>query len=426
MITVAEVRLWGKRVGAVSITEDSPYAYFQYDDDFLNSHIQLSPIVMPLSNIVFQFSGLPLDTFKGLPGLLSDSLPDRYGTKIIDAWLDAQGRSRQSFTVVERLCYVGTRGMGALEYYPAKHKEYNRVEEIELNDLVNLSNEIINQKAKIKVDEKAGFEEIIKVGTSAGGARAKAIIAYNEKTGIIKSGQIDAGEGFTYWIIKLDGVNQGDETAFTRREYAYYLMAKEAKIEMTESRLLEKDGYYHFMTRRFDRYLNSKNKMEKLHMQTLGALTHIDYNQPGSMSYEETANIMYRLGIQPSANKQLFRRMVFNVMSRNHDDHVKNISFLMDKAGKWSLAPAYDITYSYNPDGQWTNKHQMTINAKRENITIIDLLQAAQNMKIKSEDALAIINEVRSALLKWESFAKKAFLKQTEIDFIRNQFIFYK
>lgn len=425
MMTVAEVKLWGKRIAAVSIDDDSPYVYFKYDDDFVTSGINLSPIMMPLSSEIFQFKTLPLTTFKGLPGLLSDSLPDQYGNKIIHAWLSSQDRSIDSFDIIERLCYIGKRGMGALEYYPTKHSEFNEVEDIDLDHLIALSNEILNAKEKIVARREDELEEIIKVGTSAGGARAKAIIAYNEETKVIKSGQIDAGKGFTYWLLKLDGIDQKEESSFTRREYAYYLMAIEAKIVMSESRLLEKDGYYHFMTKRFDRVADSDGEVEKLHMQTLGALAHIDYHEPGVMSYERATDIMYMMGIKLSENKQFFRRMVFNVMARNQDDHVKNISFLMNKKGEWTLSPAYDITYAFNPEGKWTSRHQMTINSKAHDFSIDDLLKSADRMKIKREDAKLIINDVRHALLKWDTFAKQASLRKEDIEFIKNQFILF-
>lgn len=425
MMTAAEIRLWGKRIAAVSIEDDSPYVYFKYDDEFVNSGINLSPIMMPLSTEIYQFKTLSLDTFKGLPGLLSDSLPDRYGDKIINAWLASQGRTIDSFNIVERLCYVGKRGMGALEYYPAKHNEFDEIEDIELDNLVKLSNEILNAKENVVAKREDELEEIIKVGTSAGGARAKAIIAYNEKTGKIKSGQINAGEGFTYWLLKLDGVDQKEESSFTRREYAYYLMALDAKINMAESRLIKKDSYYHFMTKRFDRHVNKEGKMEKIHMQTLGALTHVDYNEPRLMSYERATDIMYMMGIKLSENKQFFRRMIFNVMARNQDDHVKNISFLMNKKGEWTLSPAYDITYSYNPNGKWTSRHQMTINSKDHDFNMGDMLKCAEIMKIKPEDANTMINDVRESLLKWEEFANKASLNKKEIEFIGNQFVLF-
>lgn len=425
IMTVAEVMLWGKRIGAVSMSDESPYVYFKYDDAFITSGIQLSPIMMPLSSEIFQFRNLPLKTFKGLPGLLSDSLPDKYGNKIINAWLTSQNRTLDSFNIIERLCYVGKRGMGALEFVPNKQGDFNQIEEIEIANLIKLSNEILNQKEGVAVKEADELKDILKVGTSAGGARAKAIIAYNETTGIIKSGQIDAGPGFTYWLLKLDGVNQQEETSFTRLEYAYYLMATAAKINMSESRLLQKDGLYHFMTKRFDRIVSSNGSMEKMHMQTVGALAHIDYDEPGLMSYERVTDMMYAMGIRLSENKQFFRRMVFNVMARNQDDHVKNISFLMDKNGKWSLSPAYDVTYAYNPEGRWTSRHQMTINNKDHDFTMDDLLKCAQHMKIKSDEARTIIDEVKYAIKKWAVFAEQAHVNQSLAEFVERNFIFY-
>ncbi len=411
----AEVKLWGTRIGAVSLDEQSPYCFFKYDPDFLKSGISPSPIMMPLTDEVFQFKTLPNEAFHGLPGLLADVLPDRFGNALINAWLVKEGRSPESFNVIERLCYVGKRGMGALEIYPEKNRLFNRVEEIEVDRLVELCNEILNQKEKTSVSVKEDMNDLIKVGTSAGGARAKAIIAYNEETGVIKSGQIDSGKGFTYWLLKLDGVDQKEETSFTRIEYAYYLMAKEAKINMSESRLLSKSGRYHFMTRRFDRNVLPDGTVEKLHMQTLGALVHVDYNEPGLFSYEEAAQTMTKLNVKRKDFEQFFRYMVFNVMAQNCDDHVKNISFLMDKQGQWSLSPAYDLTYAYNPLGKWTSMHQMSINGKRSQIIRDDLLKAAASMRINENLALSIIDEVKHALLKWPLFAKEAFLDEKTI-----------
>ena len=419
----AEVRMWGSVIGTVSVDLETNYCSFRYNDEFLSSGIQVSPIMMPLSNEIYEFRTLPLNTFFGLPGLLSDALPDRYGNAIIDAWLVANGRTLDSFTVIERLCYIGKRGMGALEFYPDKYRVQNKIEEIEVNQLIELSNKILNKREEITSKDKNDLDDIIKVGTSAGGARAKAIIAYNEKTGIIKSGQIDAGKGFSYWILKLDGVDQQEETSFTRIEYAYYLMALDAGIYMSESRLLEKDGYYHFMTKRFDRVIDAKGKMEKLHMQTLGSLTHVDYNDPGLVSYESVTQVMYQLGMNISDNEQFFRRMVFNVITRNQDDHVKNISFLMNKKGVWSLSPAYDITYSYNPLGRWTSTHQMLVNGKRSDFTHHDLVQSGKAMKLKEKRINEIINEVKKVVGNWSFYALKAKLSQDTIDTIKNTFL---
>ena len=425
-MSAAEVKLWGKTIGAVYVDDRSPYAYFRYEDSFIKSGIQVSPIRMPLSREIYQFNTLPLESFHGLPGLLSDSLPDRYGNQIIQAWLKAQGRPLDSLNSVERLCYVGQRGMGALEYHPAQSFGSDTISNIELNQLVDVSNAIIHAKKDVKVNIKDDLKTIIKVGTSAGGARAKAITAYNEKTGAIQSGQIDTGPDFTHWLIKLDGIDQADNASFTRREYAYYLMAKTAGIQMNESRLLKKDGFYHFMTKRFDRVTHEDGRTEKKHMQTLGALTHTDYNEPGLMSYEQVTNIMYQMGLKLSENKEFFRQLVFNVMARNLDDHVKNISFLMDKKGIWTLAPAYDVTYAYNPLGRWTSQHQMRIQGKTEHITYEDLTEAAKSMNLKVSDAKSIIQEVQKALHHWEKFASDAELKDEEIATIKSQFILFE
>lgn len=419
----AEVFLWKTRIGAVALDESSDYCTFKYDDDFLRSGINVSPIMMPLSDIIYQFNALNLDTFKGLPGLLSDSLPDRYGDDVINAWLAATGRNIESFSIIDRLCYIGTRGMGALEFKPAYDVNLNESVDIEVNRLVELSNQILNQKQGLSKNIEDDLGEIIKVGTSAGGARAKAIIAYNEDTGEIKSGQVDAGKGFSYWILKLDGVDQQAETAHTRIEYAYYLMALDAKIIMNESRLIEKDNYFHFMTKRFDRIETEDGRIDKVHMQTLGALMHRDYNTPGSLSYEEAAQMMVELELKKIDFEQFYRRMVFNVIFRNQDDHVKNISYLMNRRGIWSLSPAYDITYAYNPLGKWTATHQMLINGKRSNFQKSDLLASAHAMNIKEPRALEIIDEINSTRLKWESFAKKAKLNKKMITALEKTFI---
>jgi serine/threonine-protein kinase HipA len=422
---VAEVKLWKTRIGAVSIEANSPYCFFQYDPEFIKSGIECSPLKMPLSSAVFQFNTLSLDGFKGLPGLLADSLPDRFGNAIINAWLVASGRTVESFNIIERLCYIGSRGMGALEFYPDRNKAMNKQDGIEIDKLVELSNQIINRQESITIQDKDELKDIIKVGTSAGGARAKAIIAYHETTGHIKSGQIDAGQGYSYWILKLDGVDQKEESTHTRVEYAYYLMATSAKITMSESRLLSVGGRYHFMTKRFDRIILPDGTMDKLHMQTLGALMHVDYNEPGIMSYEEVTQIMYQLGLKQSDNEQFFRRMVFNVMSRNQDDHVKNISFIMNRKGQWSLSPAYDVTYAYNPNGKWTQEHQMLIHGKRSQFTKEDLLKSAQSMNIKESKAIKIIEEVKDSILNWRTFAKMAFVDEQTIDFIHQSHIIF-
>ncbi len=421
---VAEVKLWGRTIGVVAKIDESDYCTFRYEPSFISSGIELSPIMMPLSNQIYEFRTLSLKTFKGLPGLLADSLPDKYGNAIINAWLTSEGRSLDSFTIIERLCYIGSRGMGALEFYPAQNKEFEKTEEIELEKLIELSRGVLQHKKDVFIGDKSNYDDIIKVGTSAGGARAKAIIAYNEKSGVIKSGQINAGKDFSYWILKLDGV-ENESTPYTRIEFAYYLMAVSAGIEMMESRLLERDGRYHFMTKRFDRILKKDGSMEKVHMQTLGSISHTDYNEPGLLSYEETTQLMYQMGMDVDTNEEFFRRMVFNVMSRNQDDHVKNISFLMNKSGEWSLSPAYDMTYAFNPEGEWTSKHQMIINGKREDIEKVDLISSATVMKIKKKRAEEIIKSVEQSIRKWHLYAEEASLPNEVIKRIESSFILF-
>jgi serine/threonine-protein kinase HipA len=431
-MTTAEVRLWGTKIGAVSIGDDSPYGYFQYDPDFVKSGIPVSPLMMPLSDATYSFLSLSLESFHGLPGLLADSIPDKFGNAVIDAWLASIGRSKASFNVVERLCFIGKRGMGALEFFPSKSKDLSKDDEIRIDQLVGLSNEILSKKKSFSVNGKGSLQQLLDVGTSAGGARAKAIVAFNGKTNEFRSGQVEAGEGFSYWIIKFDGVGNNqdkdeDNTAFfTRVEYAYYLMALCAGIKMSESRLFIENNRYHFMTKRFDRIETGNGQIDKAHMQTLSALTHLDYNQPGSLSYEGACQEMGALGLSHDEIEQFFKRMVFNVMARNQDDHLKNISFLMDRKGTWSLSPAYDVTYAHNPDGKWTSAHQMRINGKSRDISLEDLKQSAAAMAIKPRNAEKIIAEVSEALTRWDDFAKKAFLGKKTADFIQNNFLFLR
>jgi serine/threonine-protein kinase HipA len=424
-MNVAEVKLWKTRIGVIALDDTSQYCTFKYDPKFLSSGIQVSPLMMPLSNTTYQFNSLSYESFKGLPGLIADSLPDRFGNAIIDAWLASNGRTIESFNIIERLCYIGNRGMGALEFYPLSHKELEKTQIIEIERLVELSNEIMRDKEVATIHDSHDLKEIIKVGTSAGGARAKAVVAYNEETNTFRSGQINAGLGYTYWILKLDGVDQKEETSHTRIEYAYYLAAIDAKIKMSESRLVNKGNHFHFMTKRFDRIILSDGSVDKVHMQTLGALMHRDYNEPGTVSYEEAAQAMRKMGIKQSDIEEFFRRMVFNVMARNQDDHVKNISFLMNRRGEWKLSPAYDVTYSFNPTGKWTSVHQMLINGKRSLISYDDLLASAKAMRIKEKKAIEIINDVSKSLKKWKTFAQAAFINDELSEALEKTFLLF-
>lgn len=426
-MTAAEVWLWGTKIGTVSFDDSTGFGAFEYDPAFLLSGIEVSPITMPLSGRVYSFPELERKSFHGLPGLLADSLPDKFGNAVIDAWLQAQGRSPETFNPVERLCYTGRRGIGALEYVPATGPSATETESIEIANLVQLASDILQSREDLHIAMGPNaMQEIIRVGTSAGGARAKAIIAWNETTGDIRSGQIDVGKGYGYWLIKFDGVSkngdkEGDDAPeYTKIEYAYHLMAKHAGIIMSECRLYEENGRYHFMTRRFDRNAETG---DKLHMQSLGGMAHFDFNQPGAYSYEQAARVMRQIGISMKEISQFYRRMIFNILARNQDDHVKNISFLMDRSGHWSLSPAYDITYAYNPDGMWTGSHQMSTNGKRDFFTLEDLLASAKNMGIKKAEAQRIISEVQDSLRHWEQFAQEAALKEKTTLEISRQFV---
>lgn len=415
MSTEAWVRLWGRTIGAVLLEDGEDVATFEYDPEFVDSGIEVSPLVMPLSTGVQAFPELARETFRGLPGLLADSLPDRFGNVLIDTWLATQGRTPDTFNAVERLCYVGNRGMGALEYSPVKGPRARNARNIQIDQLVEFASQILSQRNGIEVSfetarRKQALTDILRVGTSAGGARAKALIAWNQQTNEVRSGQIDAGPGFEYWLLKFDGVRGNrdkemeDPTGYGAIEYACYLMARDCGIEMAECRLFAENGRRHFMTRRFDRTRDGK----KIHMQSLCALAHFDFNLAGAHSYEQTMLVLRQLGLPMAAIEEQFRRMAFNIVIRNHDDHVKNIAFLMDKAGHWSLSPAFDVTYSYNPEGMWTATHQMSMNGKRSHYVLEDFKACAQAAMMKKGRAETILDEVLEVASKWPEYAEKA------------------
>lgn len=422
----AEVFLWNTRIGVVIQDSITDIPRFSYDEKFLKSRIEVSPIVMPLSKRIYQFPALNPASFHYLPGLLADSLPDKYGNKLIERYLTDLGRDLASFGPIERLCYTGKRGMGALEYVPDKSMSVPD-KSIDINSLVQLASDILTERATVHVNENNHImQQILKIGTSAGGARAKAIIAWNQETKDIRSGQVNAGDGYSYWLIKFDGVSNnkdhGDKAdciEYTKIEYAYYLMAKEAEIQMSECRLYKEEDKYHFMTKRFDR----TEQGAKLHMQSLGAIAHYDYNSPGVYSYEQAADIIYRLHMGQSEIEQLFRRLVFNVVARNQDDHVKNLSFLMDKKGIWQLAPAYDVTYSYDPTNMWLAKHQMSVNGKVEQITLDDLYACGRHMNISDNRIKRIVEQVISIVVNWEKYAEMAELQEQTMQEIKGNHI---
>ena len=407
MVTLANVNIWNRKVGIVMWDERKQSAVFEYDADFERAGLDLAPLQMPVAvHQAYSFQSLSHETFMGLPGLLADALPDAYGKALLDRWLATVGRTFAN--PVERLCYQGKRSMGALEFEPAQDTFLEHEARIEIDALVQVAREALLQKEQLNVnlsdDRKEALLNIIKVGTSAGGQRAKAVIAYNGQTGEVRSGQVDAPEGFQHWLLKLDGVtNQelGDPKHYGRIEYAYYLMAREAGVEMMPCRLLEENGRAHFMTRRFDRTESNG----KLHMQTLCGLAHYDYKLLRAYSYEQAFQVMRRLRLPYQQAEEMFRRMVFNVVARNQEDHTKNISFLMNHDGTWSLSPAYDVSWAYNPEGEWTAQHQMSINGKFTDITRADLLAVASNMNIKRPQE--IIEKVISAVANWPTRAKE-------------------
>ena len=423
---IAEVQLWGRTIGAVSLEEGREVAAFQYDREFAASGIELSPVVTPLSERVYEFPALPRTTFHGLPGLLADSLPDKFGNALIDAWLATQGRTADSFSAVERLCYTGARGMGALEFVPALGPKLGKATEIEIEALVRLAGEVLTHRHDLRghshgAGKEKALRDILRVGTSAGGARAKAVIAWNRETNEVRSGQVAAGDGFDYWLLKFDGVAGNkdkeleDPKGYGTIEYAYHLMAKAAGITMTECRLMEENERRHFMTRRFDRLDGG----EKLHMQSLCALAHFDFNQAGAYAYEQALLTIRQLKLPMASIEEQFRRMVFNIVARNQDDHVKNIAFLMNKRGEWSLAPAFDVTYSYNPSGSWTATHQMTLNSKRDGFTSADFEACASAAMLKRGRAATIREEVLAAVKRWSEFAAAAKIPDEWRDKIR-------
>ena len=431
-VEVAEVIMWGTRIGALAWDPDRLVATFEFDRDFQRSGIQVAPLVMPLGSQLYAFPELDRATYWGLPGMIADGLPDKFGNALIDAWLVQQGRSAAAFSPVERLCYIGSRGMGALEYRPATERAHIPDGLLDIERLTVLASRALAQKDALDVHSHVATAEtldqddlaqIIRVGTSAGGARAKAVIGWNPATQRVRSGQLDLPSGYEHWLLKFDGVANNrdkelaDPAGFGRIEYAYSLMAGAAGIDMAETRLLTEGPRAHFMTRRFDRVDSGR-----LHLQSLAAMAHFDFNRPGAYSYEQALAVMSRLGLGASAATQQFRRAVFNVVARNQDDHTKNISFLMDRSGTWRLSPAYDMTYAWNPGGAWTSQHQMTVNGKRDGFDRTDLMALASSGRVSPQAARNIIGQVQDATSRWLEFAEAAGVGETSAAGIANAF----
>jgi serine/threonine-protein kinase HipA len=415
MIKVARVMLWGDFVGAVLWDEATGTASFEYDRAFAAKGLDISPIHMPIgAPRIYSFGSLSRATFMGLPGLLADSLPDAYGKAMLDRWLAFN--SRTAANPVERLCYQADRSMGALEYEPAQRIIENDTEQIEVSSLVEVARQVLENKKKLHVNlgdnVPQSLSTIISVGTSAGGARAKAVIAYNEKTNDVRSGQVAAPEGYSHWLLKLDGVTNsalGDPKFYGLIEYAYYQLATRAGITMAESRILEEGGRSHFLTRRFDRV----GPNEKLHTQTLCGLAHYDYRMLRAYSYEQLFEVMRRLKLPYNQQEEMYRRMVFNVVARNQDDHTKNTSFIMDRRGEWSLSPAYDVSWAHNPSGEWTSKHQLSIGNKWDDFTYADLVDFANRCDINRP--ADIIKQVKEAVSMWGTIARELSIPENQV-----------
>lgn len=433
-ITTAYVKIWGQTVGAIAWNEEQGIASFEYEPKFKATGIDLSPIKMSIRSEkkIFSFPELrpsqnsEFDTFKGLPGLLADVLPDKYGNQLINIWLAQNGRAENSMNPIEQLCFIGTRGMGALEFEPTKLKVQKKSFQVEINSLVDVAQKMLSKREHFKTnlskDEQQAMTEILKIGTSAGGARPKAIIAYNSKTGEVRSGQTSAPKGFEQWLIKLDGVSDaqfGESNGYGRIEMAYYKMAKDCGIDMMQSELLEENHRAHFMTKRYDR-----NSSQKHHIQTFCAMQHYDFNEVQSYSYEQLFQTMRMLRLPYPQAEQMYRRMVFNVIAKNCDDHTKNFAFRLKENQEWELSPAYDICHAYRPDSVWVSQHALSINGKRKNIDKTDLLFFAKAMNIKR--AKNIITEINTTVQDWNKYANQVNVKATLRDKIKSTLLNFK
>ncbi|TVZ55079.1 serine/threonine-protein kinase HipA [Lutibacter sp. Hel_I_33_5] len=424
-IKTAYVKIWGEVIGAIAWNEDQGFASFEYTQKFKAKGLDLAPIKMPINanQQIFSFPELKasrnseFDTFKGLPGLLADVLPDKYGNQLMNVWLAQNGRPENSMNPIEQLCFIGTRGMGALEFEPTQLPSVKNTFEVQVNSLVNIAQKMLHKREDFKTDltknQQQAMTEILKIGTSAGGARPKAIIAYNPKTGQVRSGQTNAPKGFEHWLIKLDGVSDeqfGTSKGYGRIEMGYYLMAKDCGINMMESKLLEENNRAHFMTKRFDREGNKT----KFHVQTFCAMQHYDFNEVGNFSYEQLFQTMRILRLPYPEAEQMYRRMVFNVIAKNCDDHTKNFAFRLKENESWEIAPGYDICYAYRPDSIWVSQHALSINGKRKGFTKADLLTFAKAINIKKAEK--IVDEINDKIQQWPIYADKVgvYKKQKE------------
>ena len=414
-VRAVEVHLWGMHIGSVALDPSYGYYVFAYTPAFAAKGVEPAPLHMPVANAEpYLFTDLPEATYKRLPAMLSDALPDDFGNALINRYMADQGIAAQDVTALDRLAYMGTRAMGALTFKPSRGPTRHKPTAIELSTLVEQARQALTGDVSDDAHANAALRSIIDVGTSAGGARAKAVIALHPVTGEIRSGQLDAPEGFEHWLLKFDGMGVDQELGtsqnYGRIEYAYHLMARAAGIHMTPCRLLKENGRAHFMTQRFDR----EGQSGRHHMQTLCAMAHVDYKKKGTNAYAQLFHTLGQLALPYEDLEEAFRRMVFNVMARNCDDHTKNFAFLLRQGGtRWELAPAYDVTFAHNPNGEWTHQHLMSVNGKFKGFDVADLLAEADRFGVGT--AKRVIEEVRAAVLRWPEFAQQADLPEAQM-----------
>jgi len=424
---VISVMYEGSLAGAVSLDSETGIGAFEYDSAFINKGIELSPIKMPLAKKIYTFPELGNDTFKGLPGLVADSLPDDFGNAVLNAWIAAQGKSPNDISPLQRLQYTGSRGMGALEYSPATRlKSLNASEKVEIESLVSIAQEILDSRESFSVnlqqtdrENREAMLSLLSVGMSAGGARPKAVLAFNENFTQVRSGQVNVPDGFTHYLMKFDGVSEhnksretfGDPLGYGAMEFVYYRIAKACGIEIMPSRLLDEGNRRHFVTQRFDRKKNTK-----IHIQTLNGLAHIDYKKPGSYSYAELFSVARKLRVSAKDAEQLLKRMIFNIVARNHDDHSKNFAFMLS-GNQWHLTPAYDLAYSYKPDSKWVNSHWMSLNGKRDDFRRKDIYTLESLVPIFSKGKIdRIIDETIEQVSQWSKLARESEVPKFLVD----------
>jgi serine/threonine-protein kinase HipA len=430
VIEVVKVKYNGQDVGAVSFNTETGVGAFEFESRFIKSGIELSPIKMPLSKKIYSFPENNNETFKGLPGMIADSLPDDFGNAVMNAWIASQGMSATDITPLQRLQYNGKRGMGALTYSPAiQRKNLNRSQYIEIQSLISIAQKILDKREQFQVtlgkqgqEDKEAMMALLSVGMSAGGARAKAVLAFNSDFTQVRSGQTNAPEGFTHFVVKFDGVSEthtnketfGDPLGYGAMEYVYYLMAKACGIDMMPCRLLNEGNRRHFITQRFDRKGN-----QKIHVQTLNGIAHVDYKKVGSYSYEELFSLARELKLTPDDAMQIFKRMVFNIIARNHDDHSKNFGFMLDNQHKWQLAPAYDLAYSYKPGSPWVNSHWMKLNGKRDSFIREDFYSLKKISPIFTKRKINhTIEKITEHVSEWNALAIEHIVPQSLIKVI--------